>query len=157
VPSYYHDPAAPTPNVPRRIGVAAVIERAGAFLVERRADDDAGGWAFLGGGLREDESVVDALHREVREETGFAIAEAELLGVFSDPTRVISYPGGNVCRLLSVAFRVHPVGDDEPVLSDESAEMRFVTRAELEALPVWPVHQPLRDAVLSSPPGPVVQ
>ena len=157
MPSYFRDPEAPYPNVARRVGVAAVIERAGAFLVERRADDDAGGWAFVGGGLREDESAVDALHREVREETGFAIAEAELLGVFSDPTRIISYRDGNVCRLLSLAFRVVPAGDDDPVPSDESAEMRFVTRAELETLPVWPVHQPIRDALLSRPTVPVVE
>jgi hypothetical protein len=46
MPSYYRDPNAPAPNVPRRIGVAALIERDGTFLVERRVDD-AYEWAFI--------------------------------------------------------------------------------------------------------------
>ena len=154
--SYYRDPEAPAPNVPRRVGVTAVIERDGAVLVEHRADNVARQWAFVGGGLAEAESVLDALHREVREETGFAIAEAELLGVFSNPTRIIAYPDGNVCRLVTIAFRVVPVGDADPTLSDESVQMRFVSAAELAELDVWPVHRPLRDALLSASPGTVV-
>jgi 8-oxo-dGTP pyrophosphatase MutT (NUDIX family) len=154
--SYFRDPAAPAPSVPRRVGVAAAIERDGAVLVELRADNEAEEWAFIGGRLGEDESVLDALHREVREETGFAIAEAELLGVFSDPTRIVAYPDGNVCRVFSIAFRVVPVGDGDPIASVESAEMRFVAVSELATLPIWPVHRPLCDALLMGQTRPVV-
>ena len=56
MPSYYRDPEAPTPNVPRRVGVTALIERDGAFLVERRVDDPDR-WAFVGGTLEENEHV----------------------------------------------------------------------------------------------------
>jgi ADP-ribose pyrophosphatase YjhB (NUDIX family) len=154
--SYFRDPAAPEPNVPRRVGVAAVVERDGAVLVERRADNPSEEWAFIGGNLTDDESVLDALHREVREETGFAIVDAKLLGVFSDPTRIVAYPDGNICRLLTIAFRVIPAGDDDPVPSSESAEMRFVRTSDLEKLPIWPVHRPLRDTLLREHAGPVV-
>ena len=68
VPSWYRDPNAPAPNQPLRIGVVALIERDGRLLVERRADD--GTWSLVGGALEADESVGDALVREVREETG---------------------------------------------------------------------------------------
>jgi 8-oxo-dGTP pyrophosphatase MutT (NUDIX family) len=146
VPSYFRDPEAPAPNVPRRIGVVALIERGGAILVQRRADD--GGWDFLGGALDEDESVLAALHREVHEETGLRLAEATLFGVFSDPTRIIEYPDGNTCRLLSVVFRVEPE-PGEPVPSAESLELRFVERDELAGLALWPCARPIRDSFLA--------
>jgi ADP-ribose pyrophosphatase YjhB (NUDIX family) len=148
MPSYYRDPEAPLPNVLRRVGVAAIIERDGTFLVERRVDD-AHQWAFVGGNVEQDEQVLDALHREVREETGFEIERVSLLGLFSDPTRIVAYPDGTVCRILSVAFRVTPRGDGEPVPSSESAGMQFVTRDELARVPLWPAHLPIREAVLT--------
>ena len=154
--SYYRDPSAPTPNVPRRIGVTALIERDGALLVERRADDPDR-WAFIGGTLEEEEQILQALHREVREETGFAIESAELLGFFSDPTRIIAYPDGNVCRVLSIAFRVTTNERREPVASDESAGMQFVPRDELARLSFWPAHVPILEALLRQPDAPVVE
>ena len=151
--SYYRDPHAPTPNVPRRVGVTALVERDEAILVERRADNDADEWAFIGGGLRDDESILAALHREVREETGFEIADASLFGLFSDPTRIIAYPDGNICSFVSVVFRVVPDGLAEPILSAESREMQFVRRSELDSLDFWPSQCPIRDAVVAKPTG----
>ena len=157
MPSYYRDPAALAPNVPRRVGVTVLIERDGAILVERRADNDADEWAFIGGGLGEDEPLLAALHREVREETGFEIVDATLFGLFSDPTRVIAYPDGNICRVVSIVFHVVPDGMAEPVLSDESREMRFVPRHELTSFDFWPAQRPIRDAVMAGPTGTVVE
>jgi 8-oxo-dGTP pyrophosphatase MutT (NUDIX family) len=156
MPSYYRDPAAPDPNVPRRIGVTALIERGDTILVEQRADD-AHEWAFIGGALEENEQLLDALHREVLEETGFEIESASVFGLFSDPTRIVAYPDGNVNRVLSVAFRVTPRGDAEPVLSAESAGMRFVPRGKLEDLPFWPAHRAIRDALLRNHDGLVLE
>ncbi len=51
MPSYYRDPEAPVPNVSRRVGVTALIERGGAFLVERRVDHPDR-WAFVGNTCR---------------------------------------------------------------------------------------------------------
>lgn len=155
MPSYYRDPQAPMPNVPRRVGTTALIERDGAFLLERRRDD--GSWGFVGGRVHDDETVLAALHREVLEETGLRIARATLLGVFSDPTRVVAYPDGNVCQVLSIVFLVVPVEGDEPVASEESLELRWVGRDELGKLELWPVHRPIRDAFLAGPGGVVVE
>jgi 8-oxo-dGTP pyrophosphatase MutT (NUDIX family) len=153
VPSYYRDPAAPAPNVPRRIGVIALLEREGAVLVQRRADD--GAWDFVGGGLDEHETVLGALHREVHEETGLRIADAELFGMFSDPTRIIEYPDGNICRLLSIVFRARP-GPGEPRAGEESLELRFVSRNELAELDLWPAARPIRDVYFAGGAGDVV-
>jgi 8-oxo-dGTP pyrophosphatase MutT (NUDIX family) len=146
VPSYYRDPSAPEPNVPRRVGVIALLERDGKVLVQRRADD--GAWDFVGGSLDEEETVLDALHREVREETGLGIADATLLGVYSDPSRIIEYPDGTVCRLLSLVFHARAEPGVEPRASDESLELRFLAHEELARLDFWPVVAPIRDAFL---------
>jgi 8-oxo-dGTP pyrophosphatase MutT (NUDIX family) len=146
MPSYYRDPDAPAPNVPRRVGVVGLLERDGAVLVQRRADD--GAWDFVGGALDEDETVLDALRREVLEETGLRIAEAELFAILSDPTRIIEYPDGTVCRLLSVVFRARPEAG-EPRPSEESLELRFMGGNELARLDVWPAARPVRDAYLA--------
>ena len=150
MPSWYRDPAAPEPNVPRKVGVTALIQRDDLYLVERRVDD-ADVWAFIAGTVEDDEPLLDALGREVREETGFEIEAAHLLGLFSDPSRIIAYPDGTICRVLSIAFRVTVRGDDEPGTSSESAGMRFVDEHELTDLTFWPAHRPIRDALLSDP------
>jgi 8-oxo-dGTP pyrophosphatase MutT (NUDIX family) len=154
MPSYYRDPSAPSPNVARRIGVIALIEREGALLVQRRADD--GAWDFLGGTLEEDESVMNALEREVREETGLEIAGATLLGLFSDPTRIVRYPDGTTCRLLSIAFCVRVDADAAPKRSSESLELRFFAAEELADLDLWPVSRPVLDAYFATRDGVIV-
>lgn len=156
MPSFYRDPEAPEPNVPRRVGVTALIVRDGSFLVERRVDDPHQ-WAFVGGTLEQDEPLLDALRREVLEETGFEVERTELVGLFSDPSRIVSYPDGSICRVLSVAFLVTPRGGGDPRLSDESAGMRFVSRDELAELDFWPAQRPIRDAALRSAGMPVVE
>jgi 8-oxo-dGTP pyrophosphatase MutT (NUDIX family) len=146
MPSYFRDPDAPSPNVPRRVGVIALLERDDGVLVQRRADD--GAWDFIGGALDEEETVLDALHREVQEETGLRIADAELFAICSDPTRIIEYPDGTICRLLSVVFRARAEAG-EPRPSAESLELRFIGTDELARLDVWPAARPVRDAYLA--------
>jgi hypothetical protein len=41
--------------------------------------------------------------------------------------------------------------------SSESAGMRFVGRDELYRLPFWPAQLPIRDALLSGEPDPIVE
>jgi ADP-ribose pyrophosphatase YjhB (NUDIX family) len=46
---YYRDPDAPAPTGGRRLGVAALIERDGELLLDRRRDPPA--WALVAGGV----------------------------------------------------------------------------------------------------------
>lgn len=123
-----------------------IVEIEGEVLIDRREDD--GSLAFTGGTLEEGESVREALERELFEETGLAVGEVTPLGVFSDPSRIMTYTDGAVHRMLSLAFIVTPELGDRPRASGESLELRIVSRAELRDLPFWPAHRPIRDAYL---------
>jgi 8-oxo-dGTP pyrophosphatase MutT (NUDIX family) len=154
MPSWYRDTDAPDPNQPRRAGVCFLVELDGGVLIDRRSDD--GSLALTGGALDEDETVLECLERELREETGLEIETATFLGLFSDPSRVVSYPDGAVNRLLSVAFVVTPRPGRTPRTSDESLGLDVVPRDELRELAIWPAHRPILDAYLAFDGTPVV-
>jgi 8-oxo-dGTP pyrophosphatase MutT (NUDIX family) len=155
MPSWYRDATAPEPTAPRKVGVCFIVEMDGGVLVDRRADD--GCLAFMGGTLDDGESVLETLARELGEETGLEVGRSTFLGVFSDPSRVIAYPDGTVVRVLTLAFVVTPRPDARPRVSDESLELRVISREELAALDIWPAQRPIRDAYLSFTGDVVVQ
>lgn len=67
-------------------GAQAVIVRDGEVLLGRRAADPGKGrWDLPGGFLHEGEDAVDALRREVREETGLELDLTEFLGTWNEP------------------------------------------------------------------------
>lgn len=65
--------------------VVALIERDGKILVLRRHDPDHAQWhlrwEFPGGKIELNETPVEALHREVKEETGLVVNSEKLLGI----------------------------------------------------------------------------
>lgn len=144
---YFKDPSAPKPNRPRFAGAAALIERDGLLLLDRRLDPP--GWALVAGRLEDDESLVETLYREVCEETGLVVTEYQLFGVFSDPSRIVQYADGNTAQVVTVAFTVK-VDDFGPLRpSAESQELRFFERTELLELDLVATHRPIIDCYLS--------
>lgn len=144
---FYQDPNAPRPTRPIRLGVVALIEHENALLMELRSDSPF--WALIGGGVEMDESTVDAVTREVREETGLAAKEVQLFGVFSDPSRIASYPDGNVFRLVTIAYRVS-VADALGIRpSHESSEVRLHPLNTLAAINVAPTHRHIVERYLT--------
>src|SRR2546423_14244232 len=68
--------------VMRRISVEAVIvDRAGRVLLVRQGKRGRG-WELPGGKVKKREGILDALAREVREETGLRVVAKRLIGVF---------------------------------------------------------------------------
>jgi 8-oxo-dGTP pyrophosphatase MutT (NUDIX family) len=148
---YYRDPGAPEPNQPRRLSVIAIIEVGGEVLFDRRAD--APFWGLIGGHLEDDETLLDGLRREVREETGLEITSYSLFGTFSDPSRRVRYADGRIYCNVAVVYRVEI--DDVSKLrpSEESRGFEFFTPDEFPP-DVIATQQPIIERYLSGAPPP---
>lgn len=144
---YYRDPTAPAPNRPYSLGVVALIERDDALLLERRRD--GGGWGLIGGAAEQHESLDEALRREVLEETGLTVDDYALFGTFSDPSRIIHYPSGDIVRIITLVYRVTIARFDALRYSDESTALRFFRRDELQRLAIVETHRHIVDQYLS--------
>lgn len=82
-----------------------------------------------GGRVESGEYLSDALVREVKEETGLDVTVGDLLGIFEvtgDPHYVI------------LDYTATPMGDEEPVASDDAAEVRWVPLDEIAGLDCTP-------------------
>lgn len=87
-------------------GVMAVIfsETANTILLHHRTDNNM--WSLPGGALDFGESLVEAVKREVLEETGLVVEPTKFIGVYSDPKQfVFRYPDGNEVHSVVTAFR----------------------------------------------------
>lgn len=79
------------------------------------------------------ESILEALHREVQEETGLTIEVVRLVGVYSHPDhhQIVTYPDGNVFHFVSTCFECRATGGTL-TLGDETAGLAWF------AAPDWP-------------------
>jgi 8-oxo-dGTP diphosphatase len=104
--------------------VAAVVERAGRYLITRRLEGThlAGLWEFPGGKTLSGEKPEDALRRELREELGVEAEVGELI-----ETVDWTYPEKSVSLLF---FRCALRGEPCP---QERQEMLWVEAARLSS------------------------
>jgi 8-oxo-dGTP pyrophosphatase MutT (NUDIX family) len=144
---FCRDPQAPKPNRPLGVGVTALIQRDGALLLERRKD--SGRWGLIGGSVEIDESLDQALRREVYEETSLSVRSYSLAGTFSDPSAINQYPDGKVVRVVALVYRAEVEDFSALRCSEESLELRFFTREELKALDVIETSRPVIDRYLA--------
>lgn len=145
---FYRDANAPEPNRPRRVTVVALIEHEGRLLLDRRCD--APFWGLIAGGLEDDESLLDGLRREIREETGLEIGNHSLFGTFSDPSRIVQYADGSIFQLVSVAYSV-TVNDISGLrLSSEAVDLSFFSPDELPVNEIIATQRPIVERYLSS-------
>lgn len=130
---YYRDPQAPAANSLVPGGSALVVDDVGRILLQRRAD--SGNWSLPGGTMDIGETLGAAVVRETREETGLDVELTGILGVYTDPGHVIAYQDGEVRQEFVVVFTARAVGG-ELAVSDESTEVRYISPAEMDALPM---------------------
>lgn len=103
--------------------VEALVVRDGKALLARRGvDPHKGAWDLPGGFLEEDEHPLDAVRRELREETGLEIEVGPFLRVGLE--RYVRYDVVILSWLASA-----PTG--EPVAADDVAELAWHAPGEL--------------------------
>lgn len=74
----------------------------GCLLLQQRADD--GTWGHHGGAIEVDESVEDALRREVKEELNLELDKLTLFGIYSGPDYHHTYPNGDETSCIDIVF-----------------------------------------------------
>jgi ADP-ribose pyrophosphatase YjhB (NUDIX family) len=145
---YYRDPDAPPPTVVVPL-VFAVVRDGDRVLLVRRLD--TGDWELPGGRVEPGESALDALVREVAEETGLLVDAHRIAGLYSDPShRVRAAPDGEVRQPFAVCFHATArPGEPRPDL-EETAEVRWWPVAALDQLAMQPaVRRRLHDALVA--------
>lgn len=111
-------------------GVRAVIlNDAGEVLLQRRTDMAL--WGLPAGSVELDETVLEALRREVAEETSLEIIEAEPMGLYCGPTQKNTYPNGDEIQCFAIAFIVRRWEGRPRADGVEGSDLRFFALSQL--------------------------
>lgn len=140
---YRGDPNAPKPTMGAHLGSNAIITCKGRILLEKRRDSDV--WGLIGGGVKNYETELQAMVREVREELGIRVnpERFQRLAVYGEHGRmgrIAAYCDGSVWRMVIVVYALELEEEPEMVVSSESQALRFFSREELKDIEVVVTH-----------------
>ena len=133
-----------------RIGTSAtILNDEKKVLLTRRTDN--GQWCLPGGAMEPGESVTEACIREVWEETGLHVEVMRLVGVYSDPNRIIVYPDGNKVHIVALSFEAKITGGALGLIN-ETSEFGYFSLEEASKLEILGNHfQRVCDALRENP------
>jgi len=113
--------------------VNALFVRDGRVLLARRSPRRvayAGLWSFPGGHVEQNETLIEALVREVREEVGVTPTTFRLIGTIADPNGIATDPA---------TYHIYVVtawdGGEPALVGDEHTELGWLTPASASDLP----------------------
>lgn len=137
---YRGDPNAPKPTMPARLGANVILTCKGKLLLERRRDSDT--WGLVGGGVKNRETELQAIAREVREELGIRIPQDRFtrLAVYGEPGRIAAFQDGSIWRMVIVVFGLDLPEEPKMTISAESRELRFFAKQELKDIEIVVTH-----------------
>jgi ADP-ribose pyrophosphatase YjhB (NUDIX family) len=94
-----------------------------ALFIKRRGDNK---WGMPAGVMELDESVFDAMKREVKEETELDVLQATLIAIYSSPTtQTFTDRWGNEHHVIEYLFRVDEWAGTLVKETDESVDAEF--------------------------------
>ncbi|MFQ5817473.1 MAG: NUDIX hydrolase [Terriglobia bacterium] len=106
------------------VGVGGVVVRAGAvLLVERASEPLKGQWSLPGGAVELGETLVEAVQRELREETGLEVKVLDIVEVFEriSPPVEAAARGRPRYHYVLIDYLCEPVSGTARAGSDVSA------------------------------------
>lgn len=130
-----------TENV--ELTVLCLIHKGNKFLLQDRLKKDWSGFTMPGGHVEKGESIVDAVIRETKEETGLTIQNPRLCGVKQFPIE-----GG---RYIVFLFQTDTFSGE--VRSSDEGKMHWISREELSGVNLvedfWELLQVMEDDTLN--------
>lgn len=110
---------------------AVALEENSILLIRRSQPPSVGMWSLPGGRVALDETMADAVRREVQEETGLLVDVGDIAGVVER-----TYPDEGFHYVIVDYFVTVTGGDLRP--GADAAEARWVDLQQIEALPLVP-------------------
>lgn len=140
---YYKQSDAPQPNKPNHIGSTILIHYNDMVLLESRKDSSR--WAFIGGGLLLNETLLECAKRETLEETGIVLSDKDITfcKLYDDPSIIIAYPDGNIIRSIMALYTTTLERMPHLKCSAESTALRFFSKEELKKIKLVETHIPI--------------
>jgi 8-oxo-dGTP pyrophosphatase MutT (NUDIX family) len=115
---------------------AIIYGPSGRILMIRQRDGDA--WSTPGGAIDPDETPLDAVVREVWEETGLTVEPVGLIGMFGGPNFVIRYENGDETQYVMAVYECAIRSGEIIQSSDEVTACRYISQDSFETLRVSP-------------------
>lgn len=117
------------------VGVGAVVWRGGQVLLVRRGrPPKAGQWSLPGGGQQLGETLLEAVAREVREETGLDLLQVQLLTTVDLIDRDLD---GRVRYHYTLVDFTAEAAHGEAVAGDDAEAVAWFAPEGLDRLGLW--------------------
>lgn len=123
--------------------VLCLIRRDDCYLLQDRIKKDWKGFTLPGGHVEVGESIVAAVVREMKEETGLTVENPKLCGVKQFPIDGDTYENGRYLVFLFVADRF-----SGEVISSEEGAMHWVRKEDLSRVNLVSDFKELLDVML---------
>jgi len=118
---------------------AIIVNNVEEILLQQRTDTAL--WGLPGGAVEPDETVFEALKREVAEETALTVIDADPMALYCGPEHKFAYPNGDEVQVFAVAFIVHQWKGQPRADGVEGSTVRFFALTRLPENLV-PIHRP---------------
>jgi len=111
---------------------AIVFDEDNRILLARHADTKR--WVAPGGSIEPNENPIDAVIREVLEETGLNVEPIKILGVFGGSDFEVIYSNGDRVTYVMTVYECKIIGGELKPDNSETLELRYVGASELADL-----------------------
>lgn len=109
--------------------VAAIVNKNNEVLLVKKRQGKL--WGFPGGGIEPDETVHEALQRELREEINCEVEIGKLIALYTNPKYDMAYHNGDKIHPIMMLFECSIRSQDKFQQSDEIEEIRYFSKTNL--------------------------